>query len=144
MYTLVRSFIVLCCTKDSKCLWYSFVPKTNGGIGQNLWQRKTKLPKAKVWWAIRGLQCLQNRISNKGKPKSNRYISSSRLLLQYLMKHILKRGCIYSKRKASDILIYRLPLLCFMLFDFTFDRGLDFRGFFICSSGDVCINFGSS
>ena len=27
MYTLVRSFIVLCCTKDSKCLWYSFVQK---------------------------------------------------------------------------------------------------------------------
>ena len=76
-------------------------PKTNGGIGQNLWQRKTKLPKAKVWWAIRGLQCLQNRISNKGKPKSNRYISSSRLLLQYLMKHILKGVVSIPKEKQA-------------------------------------------
>ena len=47
MYTLVRSFIVLCCTKDSKCLWYSFVPKTNGGIGQNLWQKKNEAAKSK-------------------------------------------------------------------------------------------------
>ena len=39
MYTLVRSFIVLCCTKDSKCLWYSFVPKNQR------WNRSEPLAK---------------------------------------------------------------------------------------------------
>lgn len=39
MYTLVRSFIVLCCTKDSKCLWYNFVPKNQR------WNRSEPLAK---------------------------------------------------------------------------------------------------
>ena len=39
MYTLVRSFIVLCCTKDAKCLWYSFVPKNQR------WNRSEPLAK---------------------------------------------------------------------------------------------------
>ncbi len=102
--------------KDSKCLWYSFVPKNQRwNRSEPLAKKKTKLPKAKVWWGNPGITMPTEPHIKQRKSQSQIDIFHHQDSFAVSYEAYSKKGCIYSK-KSKAIWWYTACLYCVLCF----------------------------